>query len=112
MLMMNLRFLIILLLICSSLIAQEKKANTDFNVSFGSYLSSGSDLPFWLTSNKNGVFSMQNSNYQLIQAGFLKEFESDSVRKWSCTWGANLVYGYGGKSDFQANQYWFVINGL
>jgi hypothetical protein len=107
--MMNLRFLIILLLICSSLIAQEKKANTDFNVSFGSYLSSGSDLPFWLTSNKNGVFSMQNSNYQLIQAGFLKEFESDSVRKWSCTWGANLVYGYGGKSDFQANQYWLGV---
>ena len=104
--MLRIKLLLLSLFICSALLAQEKKAQTDFKISFDTYLSSGNNLPFWMTSNKNGVFSMQNGNYQLLQAGFAKEFETDSVHKWSYTWGANLVYGYGGKSDFQANQYW------
>ena len=107
--MLKQKLLIILLFVFSGLFAQEKEGKTDFKVSFDTYLSSGNDLPFWFTSNKNGLFSMQNSNYQLIQAGFVKKFETDSIRKWSFTWGANLVYGYGGKSDFQANQYWFGV---
>jgi hypothetical protein len=107
--MLQLRLLVVSLLVCSGLFAQEKKGKTDFNVSLDTYLSSGNDLPFWLTSNKNGVFSMQNSNYQLLQAGFSKKLLPDSVNKWSYTWGANLVYGYGGKSDFQANQYWLGL---
>ena len=104
--MLQLRLIILSLFVFSGLFAQEKKGLTDYKVSFDTYLSSGNDLPFWMTSNHNGIFSLQNSNYQLIQAGFAREFEPDSVRKWSFTWGANLVYGYGGKSDFQANQYW------
>jgi len=109
MVMLQLRLLIVSILISSGLFAQEKKGKTDFNISLGTYVSSGEDLPFWLTSNKNGVFSQHNGNYQLIQTGFSKLFEPDSVHKWSYTWGANLVYGYGSKSDFQANQYWFGL---
>ncbi|HEY3388612.1 MAG TPA: capsule assembly Wzi family protein [Prolixibacteraceae bacterium] len=105
--MLQLKLLILTLFICSGLIAQEKKGKTDFNVSFDTYVSSGEDLPFWLTSNKNGIFSQHNANYQLIQAGFTKKLIPDSLSSWSYTWGGNLVYGYGGKSDFQANQYWF-----
>ena len=104
--MFKLRLLVLSLFVYSGLYSQEKKQQTDFKVSFNTYLSSGNDLPFWLTSNHNGVFSLHNSNYQLVQAGFSKEFEKDSISKWDYTWGANLVYGYGGKSDFQANQYW------
>ena len=105
--MLQLRLLIVLIFVYSGLFAQEKKGTTDFNVSFGTYVSTGNDLPFWMTTNQNGVFTMQNSNYQLFQAGFARKFEADSVSNWSYTWGANLVYGYAGKSDFQANQYWF-----
>jgi len=107
--MLQLRLLVVSLLVCSGLFAQEREEKTDFSISYETYLSSGNDLPFWLTSNKNGVFSMQNSNYQLMQAGFSKKLLPDSVNKWSYTWGANLVYGYGGKSDFQANQYWLGL---
>lgn len=107
--MLQLKLLVLTLFICSGLIAQETKKQTDFNVSFDTYLSSGDDLPFWMTSNKNGVLSLHNGNYQLIQAGFTKKLEPDSVNKWSYTWGANFVYGYGEKSDFQANQYWFGV---
>ena len=107
--MLQLRLLFVLLLICNGLFAQEKKGKTDFNVSFGTYISSGDELPFWLTANQNGIFTMQNSNYELIQAGFAKKLETDSTSKWDYTWGANFVYGYANTSDFQANQYWFGI---
>ena len=104
--MLKLRLLILSLFVCSTLFSQEKGGKTGFNVSFDGYVSSGTDLPFWMTSNQNGVFTLQNNNYQLVQTGFLKKFEPDSVHKWSFTWGGNLVYGYGGKGDLQANQYW------
>ena len=107
--MHQIKQLIILLFICSRLSAQEQKSATNYKVSFDSYLSSGKELPFWLTSNREGLFTMQNGNYQLIQAGLSKDFEAAPVSKWSYSWGANLVYGYGGKSDFQANQYWFGV---
>jgi hypothetical protein len=104
--MFKLRILLLSLFVFSGLFAQENKQQTNFKVSFDAYLSSGNDLPFWLTSNRDGLFSLHNGNYQLVQAGFLKEFEKDSALRWDYTWGANFAYGYGGKSDFQANQYW------
>ena len=107
--MLQLRLVILSLLICSGLFAIEKKKQTNFNVSVNSFLSSGEDLPFWITSNRNGVFSLKNSNYQLLQAGFTRELEIKSIRKWDYTWGLNLVSGFGGKTDFQANQYWFGL---
>jgi len=107
--MHQIKLLILSLFVYSGLIAQETKKQTEFNISLGTYASSGNDLPFWLTSNQNGVFTMQNKNYQLIQAGLSKKFVPDSVSNWSYSWGANLVYGYGGKSDFQGNQYWLGL---
>ena len=107
--MFKLKVLILSLSLVTSLFAQEKKQQTDFKVSFDTYLSSGKDLPFWMTSNRDGIFSLHNSNYQLIQAGFSKELATDSSRTLDYTWGANFVYGYGGKSDFQANQYWIGL---
>ncbi|MCX6237095.1 MAG: hypothetical protein NTY07_05965, partial [Bacteroidia bacterium] len=107
--MLKLRLLILLFFVFTGLLAQEKKGQTDYNVSFDAYLSSGNDLPFWLTSNRNGVFSLQNNNYQLIQFGLSEELKPDSVTRWGYTCGANLVYGIGGRSDFQVNQYWMGL---
>jgi hypothetical protein len=107
--MVKLRLLILSLFVSSTLFSQENKGKTDFNVSLDGYVSSGKDLPFWMTSNQNGVFTLQDNNYQLVHVGFIKKSEPDSVHKWNLTWGGNLVYGYGGKGDLQANQYWFGV---
>ena len=78
----------------------------EVSASFGSYVSSGDDLPFWLVSNQNGVFTTKNSTYQLFQFGVDRKLRNDSLKKWDFTYGGNLVYGYAGSSDFQVNQYW------
>lgn len=84
--------------------AREKTGFTpDFRLSQGTYVSSGSDLPFWMVSNQGSVFTMHNSNYQLTQAGFNRSLERDTLKKWGYTYGTNLVYGYAGTSDFLAH---------
>jgi len=50
--------------------AQQKTGFTpDFHLSQTSALSSGEDLPFWMTSNQNGTYTLHNSSYFLLQAG-------------------------------------------
>lgn len=83
-----------------------KDMSPEIKASLGSYISSGNDLPFWLVSNQNGVFSLKNSSYQLVQLGIERGLRRDSLKKWDIFYGGNLVYGYAGKSDFQFNQYW------
>lgn len=89
----------------------------EFKTSFHSFASSGDDLPFWFTSNQNGVFTMQNSTYQLLTAGFSRGLENDSLKNFGFTYGADMVYGYASESDFHLNQAWagirykwFVLN--
>lgn len=99
--------LITFILLAFSVFAQEEKDELpEFNASFGSFTSSGKDLPFWLVSNQNGVFTVKNSSYQLFQIGIERGFKQDSLKKCGLTYGTNLVYGYAGTSDFQLNQYW------
>jgi hypothetical protein len=88
---------------------QKESYIPDFKTSYHSYLSSGSDLPFWFTTNQNGVFTMQNSTYQLITGSFKRELERDSLKDLGFTYGANLVYGYASESDLHLNQAWAGI---
>ena len=104
--MKKIKLFFLFLLILTGLFAQENKGNTEFKVSVNSFVTSGTDLPFWLTSNKNGMFTMKNNNYQLLQVGINRQFIDKAQNKWDYTYGANFVYGYGGKSDLQANEYW------
>ncbi len=92
------------------LFAQEKNGFAP-QVSLGetTLVSSGKDLPFWMSSNQNGSISLHNPTYQLFQAGIRRGLERDSTKKWGYTYGANLVYGLAGGSDFQPNQYWLGI---
>jgi hypothetical protein len=107
--MPKLKLLILVLILSPGLFAQEKKGSTSYSISFNSYFSSGNDLPFWLTSNHNGIFARSKNNQQLIQAGFLKGYEIDSTRKWNYAWGADLVTGVVVPTDLQVIQYWFGI---
>ena len=105
--MLKFIFLFINILLTINVLAQEEqKKFPEIKASFGSYVSSGKDLPFWMVSNQNGVFTMQNSSYQLFQFGIEQGFKNDTLKKWDFVYGANLVYGYAGASDFQVNQYW------
>jgi len=92
------------------LFAQEKNGFTP-QVSLGetTLVSTGNDLPFWMSSNQNGTISLHNPTYLLFQAGLRRGLERDSLRKWGYTYGANLVYGLAGGSDFQPNQYWLGV---
>ncbi len=108
MLMLKSLFLVLLLMIASGVYSQELKSNLpEIKASMGSYVSSGEDLPFWMTSNQNGIFTFHHSSYQLIQLGFERPLAKDSLKNWDLFYGTNLVYGFSGKtSDFQFNQYW------
>ena len=106
--MQRIKLFLLTFLFSSSLFSQENNGKIDFNVSMNSFVSSGTDLPFWLTSNKNGMFTMKNNNYQLLQAGFNRQYIDKSQNKWDYTYGANIINGYGGKSDLQANEFWGI----
>jgi len=87
--------------------AQEKTGFVpDFRLSQTTAVSSGEELPFWMTSNQNGIYTLHNSSYMLFQAGLNRSLDRDTLKKWGYTYGANLVYGFAGSSDFQPNEYW------
>ena len=87
--------------------AQEKTGFIpDFRLSQTTAVSSGEDLPFWMTSNQNGIYTLQNSSYMLFQAGLNRSLDRDTLKKWGYTYGANMVYGFAGCSDFHPNEYW------
>jgi len=87
--------------------AQEKTGFTpDFHLSQTTAVSSGEDLPFWMTSNQNGIYTLHNSSYMLFQAGLNRSLDRDSLKKWGYTYGTNLVYGLAGSSNFHPNEYW------
>jgi len=97
----------ILTLLSIPLMAQQKDGFVpDFHFSQTTAVSSGEDLPFWMTSNQNGIYTLHNSSYMLFQAGLNRSLDRDTLKKWGYTYGANMVYGIAGTSDFQPNEYW------
>ena len=90
----------ILTILSFPLMAQEKTGFTpDFRLSQTTAVSSGEDLPFWMTSNQNGIYTLHNSSYMLFQAGLNRSLDRDTLKKWG---GANMVYGFAGSSDFMS----------
>lgn len=81
----------------------------DYKASLQTMISSGSDMPFWMTANQNGIYSKHNSAYQLSQLSFRRNIDRDSLKNWGYTYGTSMVYAYAGSSDFQANEYWFGV---
>ena len=98
---MKFRLLLLLLLLNIPLMAQQKDGFApDFRFSQTTAVSSGKDLPFWMTSNQNGIYTLHNSSYMLFQAGLNRSLDRDTLKKWGYTYGANMVYGFAGTSDF------------
>ncbi|MCX6239879.1 MAG: hypothetical protein NTY07_20430, partial [Bacteroidia bacterium] len=102
--------LIIFFFLSIPLMAQEKNGFIpDFRVSQSTFVSSGNDLPFWMITNQNGIFTLHSSTYQLSRAGLSRGFERDTLKKWGYTYGTNMVYGYTSTSDFHPNEYWLGL---
>ena len=109
-LMLKHSLLFILCVLTISLFAKKRNGFTpEVNISQTTLVSSGSDLPFWMVSNSNGVFSLHHSGYLLFQAGLKRGLERDSLKKWGYTYGTNLVLGQAGSSDFFPNEYWLGL---
>ena len=90
--------IIVLGILTTSAAGQDKTGFTpDFRLSQTSAVSSGKDIPFWMTSNQNGMYALHNSSYFLLQAGLNRSLDRDTLKKWG---GANMVYGIAGTSDF------------
>ena len=103
-------FTLSLFLVARALFAQEKKGSfADFTVSETTLVSSGKELPFWMTANNNGDFALQHPTYLLFKAGLKRGLERDSLKKWGYTYGGNMVYGLAGSSEFHPNEYWFGL---
>ena len=90
--------------------SQEKNGSfADFTASGTTLVSSGKDLPFWMTANNNGDFAFHQSTYLLFKAGFKRGLERDSLKKWGYTYGGNMVCGLAGSSEFHPGEYWFGL---
>lgn len=100
--------LVFLMALSSGLMAQEERGVLAVNTSLASYTSSGKDLPFWLKSNQDGVFSSAYNLTQLLRTGFSRSF-GNSVKGLDYTFGAEVVAGYGDKLYYQPNQYWIGV---
>ena len=99
--------LTILTILTIPLMAQQKDGfEPEFHLSQTTAISSGSDLPFWMTANQSGIYTLHNSSYMLFQAGLNRSLERDTLKKWGYTYGANMAYGFAGSSDFHPNEYW------
>ena len=101
---------LILVSLTFSLFAQERGGFAPVvSASETTLVSSGKDLPFWMSSNQNGAITLHNPTFLLFQAGLKRGLERDSLKKWGYTYGGNLVYGLGGGSDFQPNEFWLGV---
>ena len=85
-------FIIIVLgILTTSAFGQDKTGFApDFRFSQTSAVSSGKDLPFWMTSNQNGVYALHNSSYFLLQAGINRSLDRNTLKKWG---GAKMFRG-------------------
>jgi len=80
-----------LLILAIPLMAQQKEGfEPDFRLSQTSAVSSGKDLPFWMTLNQNGIYALHNSSYFLHQAGINLSLDRDTMKKWG---GAKMFSG-------------------
>lgn len=65
--------------------------------------SDGEYAPFWLTSNKYGLSSIEN-NSGYIRGGIFRDIENDSLKKWKFGFGADIVIPANFTSRFVVEQ--------
>lgn len=64
---------------------------------------SGDHAPLWLNANKYGLSSL-DTNYGYLRVGAFRPVESDSARRWSVGYGADVALGYNMQTPMVAQQ--------
>lgn len=75
--------------------------HSNYKIETGINFSNGSYAPFWFVSNKQGLSSVTTDN-GYIRAGVFRPLEKE--KKFSCSWGVDVVSGYGFTSSFVLQQ--------
>lgn len=111
--MIKLRLLFLSLIILSGInyttVAQD--SGVHLSVKTSGLTSSGTvdDLPFWFTSNQQGIFEQASKNYQLADFRIDKSFRTDVTKKWDYLYGGRLVYANETSSYHQFNEWYAGI---
>jgi len=109
--MIKLRLLFLSLIVLSginqTIVAQDNGVHLSLKTS--GLTSGGSDLPFWFTSNQQGIFEQSCKNYQLADFKIDKSFRIDAEKKWDYLYGGRLVYANGVSSYHQFNEWYAGI---
>jgi hypothetical protein len=102
---MNYRGLVLILLLASqTLVAQEKKMNYEAELS--AQVSTKSNLPFWMATNKYGIVPDENSG--LIR--YKMFITPDTTKKINFDFGVSLVGSQGKKTEIFLNELYGSLN--
>ena len=80
-----------------------KLNNIEYMSEMSGTASGGDYAPFWLTSNKYGLSSIEN-NSGYIRGGIFRDIENDSLKKWRFSFGADIVIPANYTSNFVVEQ--------
>ena len=77
------------------------------DIAIKTLFSSGANLPFWMTSNQNGIFDRESSDFQYIDFNVSREFQLKGNTKPDYTFGLRTLGIRGNDKSFQLNT-WFA----
>lgn len=78
------------------------------STSFYSLYSTGQDLPFWFTSNQQGIFEHVNNSFNIADVSIHRDF--DSEKKWNYSYGGRAIYTKGASTYHQFNEWYAGIS--
>lgn len=98
-----------LILWCTNTFGQALQQGLTYNVESSVAWSNDENFaPFWLTSNRHGLFSTE-SNSGFLKAGIFRSTQEDSQRNWQHGYGLELVGAYNHTSSFFIQQAYYDI---
>lgn len=101
-----------LLIVFAYLLSPVQVHSQDTGIHIGasaySLYSSGNDLPFWFTSNQQGIFEHANNSFNIADVSINKNFNSE--KKWDYSYGARAIYAKGENTYHQFNEWYAGIS--
>jgi hypothetical protein len=102
-------YYVCVLLSCACVVAKaQEKENTllnglNLNIESSTVVSNGDFAPFWLSSNRYGLTSVEaNSNYERIS--LFRHYSNDSLRTWKIGYGLDVAIGVNSNYDYIVQQ--------
>jgi len=96
-------FTLLLLAISVNTFAQNLSKGISYSTKLNGVVSNGDYAPFWFSSNKYGLSSVEN-NSGFIRGGLFRDVEIDSLKNWKLGFGADIAVAANHSSDFIIQQ--------